>query len=148
MSKKKEKTMKLRIVFVILALVILTPFARADSLTTTGTVTVSVGCWNPAVCGDPAAYWNALGLPVPAIEPPSSDFAPYGDPPLFLFSLDASGDLIATPVDAISTPEPTVVLLLAVGLLVLVIRKRLAILDKNVSMCLSLAKQVKPTRAD
>ncbi len=32
--------MKLRIMFVVLALVILTPFARADSLTTTGTVSV------------------------------------------------------------------------------------------------------------
>jgi hypothetical protein len=115
--------MKRRIMFVVLALVILTPFARADSLTTAGTVTVSVGCWNPAACGDPAAFWNALGLPVPVVEPPAEDFAPYGDPPLFIFTYDAVDDtMIATPVDAISTPEPTVALLLGIGLLMLIIR--------------------------
>ena len=97
--------MKLRIMFVVLALVILTPFARADSLTTTGTVSVQVGCWNPASCSDPAAFWDALGLAVPAAEPPAADFAPYGDPPLFLFTYDAAdGTMIATPVDSVSTP--------------------------------------------
>jgi hypothetical protein len=111
----------MKLMFVVLALAILTPFARADSLTTTGTVDVSIGCWNPAVCGDPAAFWDALGLPVPAVEPPAADFAPYGMPPLFIFSLDASGDLIATPVvDSVTTPEPTVALLLGIGLLVLI----------------------------
>ncbi len=112
-------------ILLVLLAVLLAPLARADTITTTGTVSVQVGCWNPAVCGDPAAFWGALGLPVPAIEPPAADFVPVGDPPLFLFTYDAAdGTMIATPVDFVSTPEPTVALLLGIGLLVLIIRIR------------------------
>jgi len=57
----RAKTMK-PILLVLLA-VLLAPPARADTITITGTVSVQVGCWNPAVCGNPAAFWNALDLP-------------------------------------------------------------------------------------
>jgi hypothetical protein len=116
-------------ILLVLLAVLLAPLARADTITTTETVGVSVGCWNPAVCGDPAAFWNALDLPVPAIEPPAADFVPIGDPPLFIFTYDAAdGEMIATPVDSVTTPEPSAALLFGTGLLVLIIiRKRLAI---------------------
>jgi hypothetical protein len=108
-------------VLLVLLAVLLAPLARADTITTTETVSVQVGCWNPAVCGDPAAFWDALGLPVPAIEPPAADFVPIGDPPLFIFSYDsADGTMLATPVDAtVATPEPRTIVLLGAGLAVL-----------------------------
>jgi hypothetical protein len=52
-------------ILLVLLAVLLAPLARADTITTTETVDVTVGCWDPAVCGDPAAFWNALDLPVP-----------------------------------------------------------------------------------
>jgi hypothetical protein len=121
-NAEKEETMKL-IILAFLA-VLLAPFVlRADSIqtyTTTETVTVFTGCWNPAVCGDPAAFWDALGLPVPVVEPPATDFAPVG-PALYTFSEGPGHTIIATPVgdSRIVTPEPSTFLLMCTGLFVL-----------------------------
>ena len=100
-TQRKEKALKP--VLLVLLAVILAPFARADTLTTTATVYVSVGCWDPAICGNPAAYWSGLGLNVPAVEPPADDFLTSGvlvfdwknDPPSW-FHDSSLGDRLPT----------------------------------------------------
>jgi hypothetical protein len=114
------------IILALLAVFLAPLLARADTITTTATVSVQVGCWNPSICSDPAAYWGALGLPVPVVEPPAEDFAPYGGP-LFLFTYDASdGMMIASPIDPVATPEPGTFLLMGTGVLLFsIVSKRL-----------------------
>jgi len=97
---------------------------RADSvenLTTTGSVTATVGCWNPAVCGDPLAYWTAWDLPVPVVEPPASDF---GAGVWFDWSHDPQLLSEYWSADTVATPEPSSLALLGVPLVLFILRGR------------------------
>jgi hypothetical protein len=109
--------------------------ARADTIqesnTTTDSVAVSVGCWNPALCDDPAAYWNALGLNVPLVEPPASDFAPVGEPMLINWTTSPPAWFVDTPLGsdppapaAVATPEPASLAFLSMGCLLLLWLRR------------------------
>jgi hypothetical protein len=110
-----EKRENQKPILLVLLAVLFAPLARADTITTTGTVSVQVGCWNPAVCGDPAAYWNGIGLNVPAVEPPADDFSADGTL-LFDWAHDPPTWFVDTPLcrrDPVSTPEPGSLTLLA-----------------------------------
>jgi hypothetical protein len=110
-----------KLLAVIIAAMALCLTTRADSietLTTTESVTTSIGCWNPAVCGDPSAYWNAWDLPLPSIEPPANDFSPITGS---LYNWNESAmQYEYWPTSApVATPEPETLALLVVGLLLL-----------------------------
>src|ERR1700732_1589028 len=110
---------------IVAALLVLGTTARADSIEnypTTDTVSVSLGCWNPALCSDPAAYWNALGFNVPMVEPPASDFASVGEPMVIDWTNNPPSWFIDTSLNhatVVATPEPGAFLLLLVGCLLL-----------------------------
>jgi hypothetical protein len=95
-----------------------------ESLKTADVVQAQIGCWNPAVCGDPAAYWNSLDLRVPVVEPPEEDFAPYGAPMLFDWAKDPPKWFHDAPLGPVSTPEPSSAAMLAAGLLMLAALRR------------------------
>jgi hypothetical protein len=114
-----------KLLIVITAALALCITARADSienLQTTESVSVSVGCWNPSVCGDPAAYWSAWDLPVPVIEPPSADFSASGVV-LHNWNTDSAMQCEYWPSTPVATPEPSVLALLVAGLLLAVVKK-------------------------
>ena len=85
---------------------------------------VSVGCWDPAICGNPAAFWSGLGLDVPKVEPPSDDFSSTGvllfdwahDPPSWFHDTLWHHDLIPTP-------EPSTLVLFLTALVLGVLAK-------------------------
>lgn len=121
-------------VAVTLLVLLLVPIVRGDTVTethpTTDTVTITVGCWNPAVCGNPAAYWTALGLNVPIVEPPTGDFLTSGalvydwvnNPPTWFHDTPLglppySTATVTAPVT--QTPEPKTGVLVSLGLIVL-----------------------------
>jgi hypothetical protein len=115
-----------KLLVVITAALALAFTTRADSievLTTAETVSVSVGCWNPAVCGDPAAYWSAWGLPVPAVEPPYADFSASGAV-LFNWNTDTAMQCEYWPTTPVATPEPSALALLVAGLLLVGLLRR------------------------
>jgi hypothetical protein len=100
--------------------------ARADSievLTTAETVRVSVGCWNPAVCEDPAAYWSAWNLRVPDVEPPYADFSPSG---VVLINWNTDSAMLCEywPSTPVATTEPAVLVMLVAGLMFVGLRRR------------------------
>jgi len=105
--------------------------ARADSAennTTTDGVNVTIGCWNPAVCGDPAAYWTELGMATPAVEPAAGYFSATG-PALFDWKNDAPtwfGTSSGPIESATAVPEPSTMLFLSCGILALMFKKIIA----------------------
>jgi hypothetical protein len=108
------------------ALLALGPSSRADSIenhVTTESVSVSVGCWNPALCGDPADYWQAWDLPLPVVEPPAADFSPVTG--TLLDWDDPSVQCQFWPADSpVSASEPSALVLLVAGLMFGWLRRR------------------------
>lgn len=104
----------------IILLLGLATLARADTIETTTTtdgVSAVVGCWNPSVCTDPSLFWNAFGLPVPITEPPYDAFSLPGQPSLYDWANYDPAWFSDPPITITAVPEPGVVGMLVVGLI-------------------------------